>query len=417
MHDRHDAPLAATRVHREPRRNPFVDRCRLRCGHPGARRAKGHLVSALPSWRSLRAHLAPGMHGVIGLELASERLNMIQFGHEPSGPTILAAASLPLPLPREQMLAEPAALKSLLRQARADLGFKGRRVVSCLHASELRIFPVSVAVAPGQDDDAAFAGELGNRLGAEADQSVIDYLPIRSNDAAPTQRDALVAVAPRAQVLAYLGALERAGLEVVALDIGPAALARLTAQVNRLDARSDHPNVLAINFGRRRSYLSVIWGRRLELDREIEFAEEVLLARVQGALGVDEAMARQLLMHKGLHTETLAAGQDAELARTLAEVLRPEFAALVAEVNKTLIYTASRSRGRSVDQIYLLGSVGRYPGADRLLQGMLSIPVEVLNPFRAFRSTLPAADLERLKPIAGIALACGLALRGFPADA
>lgn len=384
---------------------------------PCPARAGDLAMSALSSWRALRSRLAPSAPGVIGLDLASERLNMVQFGHESAGAVIRAAASLPLPLPREQMLADPAALKSLLRQARGDHGFRGVRAVSCLHASELRIFPVSAAVTPGQDEAAALTAELSRRLGAEAASSVIDYLPIRSDDATPTQRDALVAVAPRERVLAYLAALEGAGLEVAALDIGPAALARLMAHVNQLDARAAHPNVLAINFGRQRSYLSVVWGRRLVLDREIEFAESALLARVARALGIDDTIARQLLTSKGLHAEALGESADAEVARTLAEVLRPEFASLVAEVNKTLIYTASRSRGRSVDQVYLLGSVGRYPGADRLLQGLLSIPVEVLNPFRAFRSMLPTAELESLKPIAGIALACGLALRGSTSDA
>ena len=162
---------------------------------------------------------------------------------------------------------------------------------------------------------------------------------------------------------------------------------------------------------------SVISGRRLLLDRQIECAEQGLLTRVARALGVDEGMAQRLLLDKGLHADPGQQGEDAELARTLVEVLRPEFAALVAEVHKTLIYTASRNRGRGVVQIYLLGSVGRYPGADRLLQELLSIPVEVLNPFRAFRSPIPATELSRLEPMAGMALACGLGLRGWCGDA
>ena len=61
----------------------------------------------------------------------------------------------------------------------------------------------------------------------------------------------------------------------------------------------------------------------------------------------------------------------------------------------------------------MLGSVARYPGASRLMQLTLSIPVQPLNPFHAFRSPFDDAALSRLEPIAGIALACGLALRGW----
>lgn len=355
--------------------------------------------------------------GPVGLELSAERCNLAQFNDVAGTPELRAVASLPYPVPREQLLADPKALKRFLRQALEQHGFKGRRVVSCLQASELRLFPTSVTVGPGRDEAAALAVNLRERLGAELDSVVVDYLPIRTDDSEPTRRDMLVATAPRERVLAYLESLEGAGLEVCALDAGPAALARLIAQVNRNDARAQHPHALALNFGRHRSHLSVVWGRRLVLDREIEFAEQTVLERISRALDVDESMARQLLLEKGLQPAAEATGADAEIAHTLAEVLRPDFAALVAEINKTLVYTASRNRGRGVDQIYLLGGVGRYPGVGELMQGQLAIPVEVLNPFRAFRSSLAAADLERIRPVAGIALACGLGLRGMHQDA
>lgn len=370
--------------------------------------------------RSLRGRLsrwAPAAAGAIGLDLAAERLNLVQFGSDAGGLSLRAAASLPLQMEREPLLADPGALKSVLRDAFGAHGFGGRRVVSCLPAAELRIFPVSYTAQPGRDDAAVLADDLRTRFGAEIDGSVVDYLPIRNDDAEPARRDALVALAARERVFAYLAALESAGLQVAALDIGPAALARLIAAVNAADARAAHPEALVINFGRSASHLSVISGRRLVLDREVEFAEQALLARVSRALGVDEAMAQRLLLDKGLHAGATQRGDDAELARTLVEVLRPEFAALVAEVHKTLIYTASRNRGRGVDQVYLLGSVGRYPGAGAHMQALLSIPVEVLNPFKSFRSPLAASDLGRLEPIAGIALASGLALRGMVRDA
>lgn len=370
-------------------------------------------MKPLKSLRDAFVRWAPATAGTIGLDLATERLNVVQFASDAGGPIVRAAASVPLPLPREQMLAEPARLKTLLRQTFDQHGFTGRRVVSCLPAADLRIFPVSCVAVEGRDDAAVLAEELRSRLGAELDHSVVDFLPIRADDGEPTRRDALVALASRERVLAYLSALESAGLDVRALDIGPAALARLITCVNQADVRTTFPNTLVINFGRARSHLSVIWGRRLVLDREIEFAEQALLARVSRALGVDDEMAQRLLLDKGLHADPAQGGDAAEIARTLVEVLRPDFATLVAEVNKTLIYAASRSRGRGVDQIYLLGSAGRYPGADRLMQELLSIPVEVLNPFRTFGSPMSATDLDLLRPVAGIAMACGLGLRGL----
>lgn len=352
--------------------------------------------------------------GEIGLDLSNERANLVQFDNSAGGPLIRAAASLPYPCPRDQLLADPRQFKALIRQARNEHPFTGRRAVSCLRAADLQIFPISYTVDQGRDDATAILGELRERLKGALDASVIDYLPIRKDDGDSTRREALVAVASRDAVLRHLDLLENAGLQTSAIDIGPAALARLVSFVNQTDRREQHPNALVINFGSAKTYLSVVWGRRLILDREIEFGQRSLVERVVRLLGMNENMALRLLNDCGFRSEPAQHGGDPEMAQTLMEVLRPELAALTAEVNKTLIYTASRSRGRSIDQIYLLGSVSRYPGIDRLVNEMLAVPVEVLNPFRAFGGRLREADLARLRPIAGISLACGLALRGFP---
>ena len=357
--------------------------------------------------------LAANQTGEIGLDLSNERANLVQLDDSTSGPVIRAAASLPYPCVRDELLTDPRHLKALLRQARGEHDFKGRRVVSCLRAAELQIFPVNYTLDEGRDDATAILGELRERLKGALDTSVIDYLPIRKEDGDSARREALVAVASREAVLRHLDLLENAGLQASAIDIGPAALARLVSFVNAKDRREQHPNTLVINFGSARSYLSVVWGRRLILDREIEFGDRPLVDRVVQILGMSEEMAGRLLHECGFRAEPAEDGGDPETAQTLMEVLRPELATLTAEVNKTLIYTASRSRGRSIDQVYLLGSVSRYPGIDRLIQEMLAVPVEVLNPLRAFGSPMRKANLGRLRSIAGISLACGLALRGF----
>ena len=362
--------------------------------------------------RHLLARLARrARRPAIGLQLAEERINLVQFAGDPAAPRLHAAASEAYPEPRDELLSRPAAWRTWLRGVLAGNGFDGRRVVSCLPAAELRLFPVSCTVGPDQDFETVLAQVLRERLRDEIAETIADYLPIRNEDGHDAQREALVAVASRARVMAHLGHLTAAGLDPVALELGPAALARLLAFVNTADTRSPYPHVLVINFGRRHSHVSVIWGRRLVLDREIDFAEDLLVRKVSKVLEMTPDMALRLLLSKGLGAEGAAAAGD--FAQTLSEVLQAEIALLVGEINKTLVYTASRSRGRGVDQIYLLGSVGRYPGVDALLQQLLSVPVTLLDPFAAFEGALAAPTRARLSTRAGMAVAAGLALREF----
>ncbi|TDM08582.1 MAG: hypothetical protein C4K60_03930 [Ideonella sp. MAG2] len=78
-----------------------------------------------------------------------------------------------------------------------------------------------------------------------------------------------------------------------------------------------------------------------------------------------------------------------------------------------MVYTASRSHGQGIDQVFLCGSVSRYPGVDRLLQSRLSLPVKVMNPFEPFESALNNLEHEALEPVSSVAVATGLALRGW----
>jgi type IV pilus assembly protein PilM len=95
----------------------------------------------------------------------------------------------------------------------------------------------------------------------------------------------------------------------------------------------------------------------------------------------------------------------------VGEVLRPEINALLQEINKTLVYMASRTRGKSVDKIYLAGRVCNYPGIVTNLGAQLHVPVEKLDPVAVFgaQNTRFASDLGTM---AGMALTTGLALRG-----
>lgn len=383
----------------------------------------------LSQWMKAARGLAPAMRGAatpIGLEIAADRLQMVQFDRTLTRPVIRAAISMPFAGDTQQLLGDSARLRALVRQALSSRPFRGRDVVSCLAASEVKTMMVPYQLAAGQDEAGAIMRELRERMRTELDGAVVDYLPIRHDDSPSAERSAIVAVAVRERVVAYLDALHAAGLRPLALDIGPAALARLVAALDRGSnegsapgrATQSYTNALLLNFGQARSYISLIWGRRLMLDRDIDFGEARLVQRLGKLLSLTEPEVLRLLREHRLDSAGRAAGregnddQSAMIVSTIAEVLRPEFAALAHEINKTLIYTASKTRGRSVDRIYLLGSIARYPGIEAVVHRLVSIPVEVIDPLTMFEVRPGAAVPGGQGPVASIGVATGLALRG-----
>jgi type IV pilus assembly protein PilM len=335
----------------------------------------------------------------IGLHIGLEQLNLVQLKPGAAGPAVRAVASVVHGSDRQALRTQPGVLKKLLKQAFRQ-PFSGRRVVTCLPNDLVRTMLLSYQAPAGVPDADAVVQELRRRVPGGLDGMVIDYLPLpQDNPSRP--KEAMVAMAERDKVIAYLELLSASGLNVVALDIVPAALARLLSRMTDTDAASE--NILLINFGTRTSYLTVVWSRGLMLDRSIEFGEQRLLGRLKRELGLEEAAARQRLLAEGVNA-----------SEELAAVLRSEFSALTAEVNKTLVYTASRTHGRNVNRIYVVGSISRYPGIEQLLRANLSAPVTVLDPFARFPHRVPETRVAELRPLSGIAAATGLALRGIP---
>jgi type IV pilus assembly protein PilM len=264
-------------------------------------------------------------------------------------------------------------------------------------------------------EDEAVVNEVMNCLDGNQSEYVIDYLPIRTENKNSVARTALVAVAKRESVTSYLELFAKANLRVRALDIGPAALRRLVISFDSID---NFPLVLLMNFGRDKSYLTVIDGRRLIMDRELDFGENRLILQLSKLLDLTEEQALRVLRHYGLLKPGPVADQNRqdevqEILASVAEILHPVFLEFIDNVNKTLIYTASMLHGKSVQQIYLLGRVARYPGADVFLEQMLSLPVAVMDPFSLFETSNSPGKPQNPDITAGNALATGLALRGF----
>ncbi len=350
----------------------------------------------------------------IGLDIGPDRLNLVQIEQMSGKTCIRAITSIPYTCSRDELYQHPQKLKVLLKQAYAAQPFKGKHVVSCLPTDQIKIITIAYKYTEGQPDAVAVAAELRERLKDELDGMVVDFMTLRQEETDSGKREALVALAPREKVVAYLDLLTGAGLKVNALDIGPAALTRLVVHAGAIHTPEFPilPNVLLVNFGADSSFITIIWGRRLMLDRAVEFSENRIFLRLKQVLNMPEELAMRLLYEKNAATATQSDLDETE--QMVAEVLRPEVVQLLQEINKTLVYMASRTRGKSVDKIYLTGRVARYSGILNYLREQLHVAVEILDPVEVFASEKCRLHDRGLGTMAGIALTTGLALRGIP---
>ena len=353
--------------------------------------------------------------GLIGIDFAVDNINLAQLKKTINGDIVLrSCCSINYPQTREELLNSPKNLRPILRQAIKEYGFKGKKIVSSMPSRDVRIFSIHYLKSKNIDDSESILNALRERLDDDVSQYVIDYLPIRSIDKDGEQL-ALVALVKHELVISYLELLRQSGLYVEALEIRPAAIKRL---VYSLYQEQEYKNVLVINFGCDMSYLTIISGRRLLFDQQINFGANVVIEKMSTVLDMPKEKTLDLINKHGFRSENSRnssqfAYSDEDITKTLLDIVRPILEELIEEINRVLIFAASENHGESITKIYLLGSLAHWDGVDNFLTKKLNLLVEALqDPLSKFTNSNSKYSTE-YQNAPNMAIAAGLALRGL----
>ena len=357
------------------------------------------------------------MIGPIGIDFGLEAIHLVQLERSAGRPPIVRArTSLAYGGTRREILANPHQFRSLIKRALDADDFYGRKAVIAIPSGMFRTISINYQCAGDADQEAAaILRVMQDRLDGELSDYVLDYLPVKSrskND----ERLALVAVSEHKQIVEFLELARKARLDVEALEIGPVAISRL---VGALSIEKGSENVLVINSGRRASYLTMISGADLLFDQEVAFGENSLIQQAADTLEMSQDMIRNLVLSSGVQSgandEMIAAAIDqAELGNTIGEILKPQFMKLVDEIKRVCLYAASETRGGAVTQVYLLGSIARWPGSDTLLTSMTGVNVaKIPDPLALFPSDADSRKPPKHEAAPEIVVATGAALRGL----
>lgn len=354
--------------------------------------------------------------GMIGLDIAENCIHMCQL--RPKGDncfSITSKVSVAFSGDRDALLIDPRRLKKILTTALKQKHFKGRKVVALMPWSDVKVILLTYK-SNVVDVDGEILRLVSKRIEGDIDDYVVDYLPVRCNNS-DEENMAAVSLASKDKVMALLKVFDQCGLEVDSLDIAPAALRRM---VSALYEGKNASNVLLINVGANQSFLTIISGRRLLYDQEVEFGESQLLQSVSKDLNIDRESARELILKNGIGAASGSTGvqnsvDQAGFSATLLEILKPCFLDLIEEINRVLIFTASETHGVPVSRVCLLGKIAAWPGVDRMLLSLLDIEIAANQAdfWKVFQDENDNTAVSWSSLFPEQAIATGLALRGL----
>jgi type IV pilus assembly protein PilM len=345
------------------------------------------------------ALFTPKKVGPIGVDLGSRAVKLVQLSGDRS--RVIEAARWDLPL--ENQPGSPACYAQLteaLKQAREGRKFRGREVVLCLGSPELYVQNVRVIKPPEGPLDNVVWQEAEGRLPFPAAETELRYLEagdVRQGDT--TRREVIVLACHRPVLDQILQSIEDAGLRPIAVEVEPLALLRCYNLQFRRDA-DQNQRTLFVHVGHANTSVIIAQGAEAIFVKYLDLGGKHLDEAVSRHLKMELADAATLRRHNG---DRRADQQDPDIARSVAESIRPVVDKLAGEVALCVRYHSVTFRSQQLKRLVLAGGEATQALADTLAT-RTELKCELGDPLRSFEQASAPGRKSQWDVAVGLAL-------------
>ena len=308
-------------------------------------------------------------------------------------------------------LRDPEALAVALRDffKRHNLPKRGIRLGIANNRIGVRTFEVTGIADPKQ---------LGNAIRFRAqevlpiplEEAVLDYQVLSegvTEDGQPVTRVLLV-VAYRELVDRYVHACEKAGLQIVGIDLEAFALLRAVAEPHDPVQNSERGALVAVSVGHDRSTFAVSDGRICEFTRVLEWGGWSLNVAIARALDISPTEAEPIKRTLSFVTPTPAPdGFGEEQFAAALEAARRQLQTFARELVSSLQYYQNQPGSLGISEIVLTGGTTHLVGLSAELERLIGVPVRVADPFARVTVSKKVTELEQS---GSFAIAIGLGI-------
>lgn len=357
------------------------------------------LFSKLPKLPDLSALLGGGASSAVGLSIGSSSIKLVELKKDGKQWKLLHFGIVQLPddviVNREiiNSIAVTDSIKTLVSQ----LKLKTKSVCTSLSGTSVIIKRMTLEVPDRKELQEQVFWEAEQYLPFDISEVVMDYQELSRGKDAKT--DVMLVAAKRSVVESYMGCVDDSGLKAKIVDTDFFALQTLY-EANY----PANPNeaVALVDIGSSSMKIVVVFSGIPVFTKDSALGGRNLTAEIQKHLNLSYADA------EALKTGGQAAGLPQEVS-DLMHIMSENFA---TEIKRALDFYNASSTGAPVSSILLAGGSAKVPGLPKVVEDMLGLPTQIVNPFNAI-SYDPAVFtpdyVASIAPIAAIPI--GLALR------
>lgn len=275
-------------------------------------------------------------------------------------------------------------------------GIKTKNVAIGLPASKTFTSVAETETMPERELAKAFKYEIDKYVPMPMNDAKADYVVLGPSPNDPQKTEILVSSVAKDYAESFMETIERAGLNIIAMEPEPLAMARSLAIPGAMDA------TMIVDLGEQSTDIVVVYKDMPRLVRSIQGGFRNFVQTLSSSLDVQEDQARQFILKFGLAEDKV----EGQVFRVLSHLLEH----YAEELTKSVRFFQTKYLNGKISGIVLSGYAGMMPLFPEYIEARTGIPSMVGNPWQSVRMT--SAQQRILAPVSSeFAVVVGLSER------
>lgn len=336
--------------------------------------------------------------GPIGVDIGSRSIKMVQFTADRQH--LFEYANYDLPGGGADTVPAGEQLQAALQHCLEGRRFRGKDAVVCVGRRDLFLQNIRIPKNETKPLELLVQQEAAGRIPYSVTEAEIRHFAtcdVRQGDVAA--QEVVVMACHRPTLEQRLEAIEASGLRPLAVDVEPAAILR--SYCNQYRRESDITDrVLYVHIGNTTTVVVIAEGEKILFIKYLDLGGRQFDEAVEKRLDISSQQAADLRKHNGDRRRTQ---QDPEIARSLAEAIRPIVEKLLSELSMCIRYHSVTFRGKPLVRLVLSGGEAN-DQLSEILAKRLSLDAELGDPLRVYDEAQPITRRSIWDVAAGLAL-------------
>ena len=342
------------------------------------------------------------LHGVgdfFSLDIGTNSMRIVQLsGSSQHGWTLQKFAYVPI----DQKLTQDSSdlgkkrLGEAIMGAVEQAGIKTKNVALGLPAGKTFTSIVETETLPEKELRKSFKYEIDKYVPMSLSDAKADYVILGPSPNDPAKTEVLISSVAKEYAESTMEMIEKTGLNIVAMEPEPLAMARALNIPGSIDA------TMVVDFGEKSTDLVINFRNQPRLVRSIPGGFTVLIQAVANGLGVREDQARQFILKFGLDQNQVE-GQ-------VFKILGTHLDTFASELTKSVRFFQTKYLGGKIGGIVLSGYASTIPLFAEFIEAKTNVPTIKGNPWQLVRTT-PTQQQALMSVASEFAVVIGLSER------